>query len=727
MSFPFYKQLDAMDCGPTCLRIIAKYYGRHYSLQRLREKCQINKQGVSLLGVSYAAEQIGFRTVGVKISTDVFFKEFAFPCIVHWKQNHFIVVYKVSRNKVFVSDPAKGLITYRKDEFISGWASKVEGAQTIGIALLLEPTERFFKEEEGEEAVTFNTITHYFLHHRRLFFQLLLGLLAGTVLQLIAPFLTQSLVDVGIATKDMQFIYLLLIGQLMLFAGTTTVEFLRSWILLHISTRINISLSSNFLIKLMKLPISFLDTRMTGDIMQRLNDNNRIQSFLTGSSINTAFSLVNFFVFTFIIIIYSVKLFLVFLTGSVLYFGWVVLFLKKRRNLDYKRFDVSSRNQSTTIQLIQGMQEIKLNNCETQKRWEWERLQAKLFKLNVRSLALNQVQGGGASFINQAKNIFVTFYSAKAVIDGELTLGGMMAVQYILGQLNSPVQQFIGFVQSLQDAKISMERINEINGMKDEEASDKPMAPVLPHNHSLHISDLCFKYPGYENEWILNHVNLLIPAGKTTAIVGMSGSGKTTLLKLLLKFYQIEKGHINVGESRLDNISPGFWRSRCGVVMQEGFIFSDSIANNIAVGEEYPDWERLQYAARIANIEEYIQSLPLGFKTKIGAEGNGVSQGQKQRILIARAVYKDPDYIFFDEATNALDANNEKVILENLETFFKGRTVVVVAHRLSTVRNADQIIVLEKGKIVEKGTHEELTSRKREYYELVRNQLELGN
>jgi len=727
MSFPFYRQLDAMDCGPTCIRIIAKHYGKHFPLQILREKCQVNRQGVSLLGISHASEQIGFRTVGVKINFDTLYRKLDFPCIVHWKQNHFVVVYKVHRNKVYVSDPAKGLIIYNKDEFIQNWASLNDDGEKIGVALFMEPTQKFYEEEEQKVGINFSALRHYFFRHKKLFFQLILGLLAGTLLQLITPFLAQSMVDTGIATKDINFIYLLLIGQLMLFIGSTTVDFVRSWIMLHVSTRIDISLLSSFLIKLMKLPISYFDTKMTGDIMQRMGDHSRIQSFLTGSSISTFFSLANFIVFSLIIVVYDIKLFGIFLIGSIAYFGWVLSFLKIRRRLDFKRFDIAARNQSITIQLIQGMQEIKLNNCETQKRWDWERVQAKMFRISVKSLSFNQLQGGGAAFINQAKNIFVTFYSAKAVIAGDLTLGGMMAIQYIIGQLNSPIQQFIGFVQSFQDAKISMERINEINGLADEEPESINLKQSLPVDKSIEISELCFKYPGFDEGRVLDCINLQIPGGKTTAVVGASGSGKTTLLKLLLRFYTLEKGSIKIGDNKLENISPGFWRSRCGVVMQDGYIFSDTIANNISVGEEYPDRDRLLYAAKMANIEGFIDSLPLGFNTKIGAEGNGISQGQKQRLLIARSIYKNPDYIFFDEATNSLDANNERIIMENLDTFFKGRTVVVVAHRLSTVKNADQIIVLDKGKIVEKGTHEELTTLRKEYYRLVKNQLELGN
>lgn len=716
-----------MDCGPTCIRIIAKYYGKSYPLLLLREKCLINRTGVSLLGISDAAEQIGFRTIGAKIDFNKLQKEVTLPCIVHWRQNHFIVVYKIRNNKVYVSDPAKGLIKYTYDEFLHAWAGIQQGENKLGIVLLLEPTPRYYEEESKTEGVSFGTISHYFIRHKKLFFQLALGLTAGTALQLILPFFTQSVVDVGIATKDLQFIYLILLGQLMLFIGSTVVEFVRSWILLHISTRINISLLSDFLMKLMKLPLSYFDTKNTGDIMQRMGDHGRIESFLTGSTINIAFSLFNFIIFTFVIVVYNARIFLIFLAGSILYFLWVMLFLKTRRNLDFKRFDIASKNQSITIQLIHGIQEIKLNSCEQLKRWEWERIQAKLFRLSVKSLTISQVQQGGAFFINQLKNIIVTFYSAKAVVDGELTLGGMLAIQYIIGQLNAPVQQFIQFIQSLQDAKISLERINEIHQMPVEEPADKPMIYSLPANKTIVLKGLSYKYPGYDNDWVLDDINLYIPEGKTTAVVGMSGSGKTTLLKLLLKFYNPNSGQIKVGEHKLEHLSPSAWRKQCGVVMQEGFIFSDTIANNIAVGDELPDWSKLLHAVKVANIQEFIETLPLSYNTKIGAEGNGISQGQKQRLLIARAVYKNPEYIFFDEATNALDANNESVIMENLEEFFHGKTVVIVAHRLSTVKNADQIIVLDKGKVVECGTHDELTEQRGNYFRLVKNQLELGN
>jgi len=421
------------------------------------------------------------------------------------------------------------------------------------------------------------------------------------------------------------------------------------------------------------------------------------------------------------------KIFVVFLFGSILYALWVIIFMKKRKELDYKRFAQMADNQSNVIQLITGMQEIKLNNCEKQKRWEWERIQARLFKVSVKSLALNQYQQAGSMFINELKNIIISFMAAAAVIHGEMTLGMMMAVQYIIGQLNSPIAQLIGFMQSAQDAKISLERLSEIHEKEDEEKLEDPKLNLLPAKKNIVIEKLSFQYEGPHSEMVLNNIELKIPEKKITAIVGSSGSGKTTLIKLLLGFYAPIKGEITIGDTGLENFSQRMWRSTCGVVMQDGYIFSDTIAKNIAVSEEIVDKEKLLNAVKAANIQDFIETLPLSYNTKIGQDGHGLSQGQKQRILIARAVYKNPEFIFLDEATNALDANNERVIMDNLNEFFKGRTVVVVAHRLSTVKNADQIVVLEKGKIVESGNHQELTKKRGAYYELVKNQLELGN
>ncbi|MFC5282404.1 peptidase domain-containing ABC transporter [Pedobacter alpinus] len=721
-----YRQQDKMDCGPTCIRMVAAHYGRNFSVQRLRNLSGFSKEGVSLLGIADAAEQIGFRATGVKINLSQL-KEAVLPVILHWGQNHFVVLYKCKNNKFTIADPSKGMITYNQKELAENWYGYKNNGSSFGIALLLEPTTEFYKEEgDTEKRKGFAEFYSYFFKHKKLLVQLAFGFAISSLLQLILPFLTQAIVDVGINTNDIGFIYIILIAQFVLLLGRMSVDFIRSWILLHISTRLNISVLSDFLIKLMRLPISYFDTKMTGDIMQRMNDQKRIESFLTGQSLQIIFSMFNLVIFSFVLAFYNLNIFIVFLVASILYGLWVVAFLNRRKQLDYKRFAISSQNQSEVIQLVNGMQEIKLSGSEQQKRWNWERIQAKLFHYNIKSLSLGQTQQAGAMFINEGKNFLIIFIVAQAVINGQLTLGAMIAIQYIIGQLSSPVEQLLGFIQSYQDASISMERLNEIHELEDEEPKDKVFMNVLPLDKSINISNLSFKYPGAGNEPVLSNINLQLPQGKTTAIVGMSGSGKTTLLKLLLGFYTPQSGEIKIGSTDFGSIKPKFWRQQCGVVMQDGFIFSDTIANNIAVGEDYPDHEKLNNAINMANIQDFIQALPLGLQTKIGAEGNGISQGQRQRLLIARAIYKNPAYLFFDEATNALDANNESQIVENMNAFTKGKTVVVVAHRLSTVRHADQIVVLHKGEIAEFGIHEELTSLKGKYYDLVKNQLELG-
>jgi len=727
MRFHCYRQYDQMDCGPACLRMIAKHHGRNYTIETLRRKSGISREGVSLLGISEAAEQIGFRTVGARLTWKQLREEAPLPCVAYWDQAHFVVIYKITKNKVYVADPAEGKITYSKQQFLQNWLTAGESDRRGGIVLLFHTTPKFYDlEGEQKNKLNFSRLLRYVLPYKNLIFQLALGLLVGSILQLIVPFLTQAIVDVGIQNHDLNFIYLILIAQVMLFIGRTAVQFIRSWILLHMSTRINISILSDFLIKLMKLPMEFFDTRMTGDIMRRMEDHRRIQNFLTGKTLSTLFSFVTLFVFGIVLAYYNMMIFTVFLISSTLYVIWVLLFLKKRRELNYRQFGISSSEQSKVIEIIQGMQEIKLSGCERQKRWEWEHLQARLFKYRVSNLSIDQYQKGGAFFLNEGKNIGITFIAAVAVVHGQLTLGAMMAVQYIIGQLNSPIQQLIGFVRSAQDAHLSLERINKIHKQKEEEPEDQTFVRTLPENNDIAIQNLSFTYPGAGNEPVLEDINLRIPEGRTTAFVGMSGSGKTTLVKLLLKFYPLGSGKIKVGDIPLNNISPKTWRRHCGVVMQDGFIFSDKISRNIAVGEEHPDMKKLHHAASVANIQSFIDSLPLGFDTKIGSEGHSISQGQKQRMLIARAVYKDPAFIFFDEATNALDANNERTIIENLEEFFQDRTVVVVAHRLSTVKNAHNIAVIRQGQIVEQGSHGELTSREGAYFELVKNQLELG-
>jgi ATP-binding cassette subfamily B protein len=705
--------------------MIAKHYGKNFSIQKLRGLSGINRAGVSLLGISEAGEKIGFRTSGAKLELEQL-AETDLPIIIHWNHNHFVVLYKIKKNSYYIADPAKGLIQYKEKEFKRHWLGPAR--KNEGIALLISPAPEFYMQEgDKKEPLNLSYLLKYLYQYRLLIIQLFVGLGVGSLLQLILPFLAQSVVDVGINTRNLNFIYIVLIAQTMLIIGRMSVDFLRSWILLHITTRLNISILTDFLIKLMKLPVSFFDSKMTGDIMQRMTDQSRIQSFLTGPTLNIIFSVFNLVIFTVVLAYYNVSIFFIFLVSTLLYSLWVIAFLKKRRELDFKRFDISSKNQSAMVQLVHGMQEIKLTNSEQQKRWEWERIQAGLFKFNIKSLALGQYQQAGTFLINEGKNVLITFLVAKSVIEGHLTLGEMVAVQYIIGQLNSPIEQMLGFIQQMQDAKISLERLNEIRELDDEEPVDKTFLNELPFNKGLTLQNLSFTYPGAGNEPVLSNINMDIPEGKTTAIVGMSGSGKTTILKLLLRFYQPQCGEIKVGNTYLEQIGFKYWRGLCGVVMQDGYIFSDSITKNIAVGDEYPDMSRLKHAINIANITEFVESLPLGLSTKIGTGGNGISQGQRQRILIARAVYKNPEYIFFDEATNALDANNEKVIMQNLESFFKGKTVVVVAHRLSTVKNADNIIVLDKGEIIEQGSHTELTKQMGAYYQLVKNQLELGN
>ncbi len=739
LKFPTYKQTEAKDCGPTCVKIIAKHHGKIINTQQLRTLSETTREGSSLLGLSEAVEKIGFRSLGVKLSFNKLI-EAPLPCIVHWNKNHYVVVYKIKvpsaygifpkgrKTKIYISDPAMGLINYSQEEFIQHWiGNNADETTEEGIALLLEPTPHFYKEEfEKEEKFGFNFIFKYLFKYKKFVIQIIIGLLAGSLLQLILPFLTQSVVDVGIKNQDIHFVYLILFAQLFLFVGKASLEIIRSWILLHLSTRINISLISDFFIKLMKLPISYFDVRMTGDLLQRINDHKRIERILTTSSLTILFSFFNLIIFSLVLLHYSAQIFGVFVMGSVLYFTWVLFFFKKRKELDYKQFSQVSEEQSKVIELINGMQEIKLHNAERRMRWNWEYVQARLFKIATKSLALEQTQSVGSNFINEIKNMFITILSAKLVIDGDITLGMMMAISYIVGQLNGPITQLISFMRDIQDASISLDRLGEIHNMEDEEKQGEEKITNIPDNAVISLKNISFRYTG-GLEPVINGLSLTIPANKTTAIVGASGSGKTTLMKILLRFYEVDKGEILLNNHYLNNISQKSWRDYCGVVMQEGYIFNDTIANNIAVGQDFIDKEKLKKAIDIANISDYIDGLPVGVNTKIGNEGVGLSTGQKQRLLIARAVYKNPKLLFFDEATSALDANNEKVIMEKLNTFLKDKTAVVIAHRLSTVKKAHQIVVLDEGKIAEIGNHKTLVALKGKYYHLVKNQLELGN
>lgn len=726
MSFPCFRQLESVDCGPACLRMISTYYGKNYSSDTIKEKCNISRDGVSMLGISEAAESIGFRTSGVKISWDQLRDEAPFPCIVHWNQNHFVVVYRIRTSKkgchVCVSDPAEGLLTYSEAQFLKSWSPS-----HVGLALLLEPTPQFYRNKDNDSnKLKFSYILGYLKPFKAYLFQLCLAILTAGLISFLLPFLTQSIVDIGIESGSLSYILMILAAQVALNIGLLANNLIRSWLMLHMSTRMSISLISDFLAKLMRLPISFFDSRKVGDILQRIGDYSRIQSFLTGTLLSMVMAFVTLLIYSVVMTGYDPSILLIFLMGSILYIAWIVLFMRQRRKLDYKRFQEASRNQSNVVQLVTGMQEIKLNNCERQKRWEWERIQAKLFKISIKGLSLGQAQEIGGTFIDQFKNLVISFIAAKAVISGNMTIGMMMAMQYVIGQLNAPVSQFISFIQAYQDARISLERMGEIIEKDDEEPAGSNRIRIIPDNADIRIENVVFQYEGPESAKVLNNVSLSIKANQVTAIVGPSGSGKSTLLKMILGFYKPISGSIVLGDKPLKDYNASSWRQSCGVVMQEGFVFSDTIAKNIALTEEQPDMDRLRKATDLANISDFIDGLPLGFDTLIGQEGHGLSSGQRQRLLIARAVYKNARYLVLDEATNSLDANNERQIMKRLNELFKNKTVIIAAHRLSTVKKADVIIVMDRGSVVEQGRHEDLIKLRGRYYELIKNQLELS-
>lgn len=720
-----------MDCGPACLAMITSKYGKNYSLQYLRENSFLTKEGVSLLGISEASKKIGFETLTAKLTIEKLItgKE-TLPCILHWNQNHFVVLKKISKcffNKKYyfhIADPAHGFIKLNEENFTKSWLSDNEK----GVALFLNPTEDFYKQSPPkEEKLSVKHLFRYLFPFKKQISIMFVLLLFGSLLNLVFPFLTQNLIDKGINSKNLNVISLILLAQLGVFFGVLTFEIIRNWLMLYVGTKISINIISDFLSKLLKLPIKFFDTKMMGDFNQRIQDNERIEDFLTSQSLITFFSIITFSVFFGVLLYYDYRILSIYLVLTVISVLWSFYWLRKRKILDYFRFQHRSENQDSIYEMLNGVTEMKLNQFEDLKRNEWEKIQHKLFNLNIRILKIDQLQSSGFEFINQIKNILVTFLAAALVVKGSMTLGELLAISYIIGQMNSPVNQLVGFFRSLQDAKLSMERLNEVQNHPTEEQTENQKKLFLENNNGIKLENVSFQYEGSKSPFVLKNISFTIPEGKITAIVGASGSGKTTLMKLLLRFYEPTKGHIFFNGENILNISPKNIRENCGVVMQDGYIFSDTIERNIATGDEIIDKERLKKSIQIANIEDFINNIPLGFNTKIGASGNGISGGQKQRILIARAVYKNPHYIFFDEATSALDADNEKIIHDNLQEFFKGKTVLIIAHRLSTVKNADQIIVLKNGEVVEKGNHHELVKNKADYYNLVKNQLELGN
>lgn len=738
MGFPFEKQRDAMQCGVAALAMVCRYHGLPCTVQELERICRPTREGVSLKGIADAAGELGLETRAGKLTAEAL-EQMPLPCILHWNQNHFVVLYGISRKgkRFRVADPAKGKTVYNRCEFCRGWlgdtsasadSAAAEASARKGIAMFLTPGEDFGTRSRmaRRRGNPLRILMKYLGLYRRYFLQIFAGLLVACGLQLVFPFLTQAIVDVGIRHKSLSFIWLVLLGELMIVIGRTATDFIRRWLLLHISMRVNISLLSDFFIKLLRLPMAYFDTKLTGDLMQRIADHSRVQNFLTQQTLGVMFTTLSFLVFGVVLFIYDKVVFSIFLGDTAVYALWIASFLRRRRVLDYELFERQAANQNKTFRFITTMQEIKLQDCERRRRWEWEDAQADLFDVQTKALRLQQSQEAGSIFINEVKNILITVLAAAGVIDGSLTLGGMLAIQYIVGQLNSPVEQMMGFLQAAQDVKISLERINEVHNSRDEESAARPCRE-LPTELSVTFDRVAFRYDPHSPELTLRDVSLRFPAGKVTAVVGASGSGKTTLLKLILGYYPAESGEIRVGDRNLEEIDLRWWRRQCGVVMQEGVIFSESIERNIAVDDSEVDRARMKEAARIANIDSFVKSFPTGYRTVIGPDGTGLSQGQKQRILIARAVYRNPRFIFLDEATNSLDAGNEREIVRNLGEFYRGRTVIVVAHRLSTVRDADHIIVLDKGAVAEQGTHEELVRRRGAYYTLIRNQLELGN
>lgn len=725
-AFPSFKQADQNDCGPTCLKMICRFYDKNISIEYLRELSYVTYYGTSLLGLSTAAEHIGFRTISSKLTFVNFIKNFNLPTIVHWKQRHFVVVYKIKKGIIYVSDPAIGKVQYDYKSFLEGWSGETS-QESIGFVLFIEATPELYNEDGVQTKIGFGYFLSYFKGYKKQYVQIIFGMLASMIMTFIVPFVTQSVVDIGINGRNLNFIKLMLVAQLILSFSSIVIGFIQSWVFMHMGTKISLSIAIGYISKVMKLTIPYIERKTVGDFMQRMSDNGRIQGFISSATLSTMFSFLNVIIFGVVMATYSLKILTIFLIGSSLYAIWILIFIKKRREYDFKRFDLSSESQTSVIQIFNGIRDIKLYNYEKQKRWEWERIQAKSYRLSMKQLFLGQIQQTGAFLIEQSKNIIISYIVVSSVITGEITFGTMISIQYILGQMGSPLLQLINFINSYQDAKISLDRISEIHHQDNEESletdSGKIYNPAQIKQKHIDFKNVTFSYNKIIEEPILNNVDIHIPEGKFTAVVGASGSGKTTLIKILLRFYEINKGTIKIGENDLKNYSIAMWREQCGAVLQDSYLFSSSILNNIILNTENSSMDEVYDAAKMANIHDFITSLPLAYKTKIGENGLSLSQGQKQRLLIARIIYKNPDFIFFDEATNALDSENEKIIMNNIINNLKGKTIIFVSHRLSAIKNADNIIVMESGKVAEQGTHNVLMKNKSVYYRLTKNQI----
>ena len=728
MKFHSIIQKDSLQCGIACLQMICKYYGKEYSYSYVSKICIATTEGVSMLALEEAAVILNLKPITGRLTVGELYYV-SNPCILHWNQNHFVVLYKVKKGKKFyIADPGKGLVSYNIDDFKQHWIGTGQGEEGKGIAMFLEPDPQFYKQKKGlekDDERSFGFLFGYIDQYRKYFLQILLGLFVGSLLQLALPFLTQNIVDIGIKNQDIGFIWLILLGQLVITISRTSVDFIRRWLLLHISMRINISLVSDFFIKLLQLPMSFFDTKLMGDLMQRIGDHSRVNSFLTQQTLSVAFSMISFAVFSCVLLVYNRLIFFIFLLGSLLYGGWMTLFLRRRKVIDYELFEQQAINNNKTYQFLTSMQEIKLQDCEQRRRWEWEDVQADLFKVQMKSLKLQQTQEAGSIFINELKNMTITVVSATAVINGSLTLGMMLAVQYIIGQLNSPIEQLMHFIYSIQDVKISLERINEIHKKDNEEDAGRIRTELGDESHDIVLSHIDFKYDPHALSKTIEDVSIYIPEGKITAIVGASGSGKTTLIKLMLGYYPVMNGEITIAGHNITEYNLKWWRRQCGVVMQDGVIFSESIARNIAVDDDEINQERLEMAAEIANVKDFVMALPLKFNTNIGRDGMGLSQGQKQLLCIARAMLTNPEILILDEATSSIDTLTEIRVQKAFAKMMSGRTSFVVAHRLSTIKESDIILVMRDGNIVEQGSHKELLNKKGFYYELYHSQFNI--
>ena len=722
------RQLDAMDCGPACLAYISKIYDKKYSLQYLREICYISKRGVTLLGILEAGKAIGFEVFSTKVDLDTIINKVKlYPCIIHWEQNHFVVLNKIVKTKksklyFYLMDPRSGFIKLNEKQFRNGWL----GNNDKGIVAFFEPKDEFLNISiEKQKKINYEELLYSLHPYKKKFVLLIFLVFASSLITLVFPFFTKELIDNGISQKNLNLISLILLAQLSLFLGSMIINVIRNWLTLYIGTYVSINLISDFITKLVKLPMKNFDNHMIGDLNQRIIDNERIERLITSESITTFFSIFSFLVFFVVLAYFNIITLVIYFALTLIGLLWSIYWINKKKILDFYEFQLKSKNQESIFEIFSGIRDIKLFQLENFKLTKWQSVQNELLSLNIKILKIDQIQTFGYQFINQLKNIIVTYFVAILVLKGKMSLGTLLSISYIIGEMNSPIAQLVSFIKKLQEAKLSFTRLSEISTQLPEENNFNKQLNTK-NNEGIVINNLSFSYENIQSSIVLNNINITIPNSKVTAIVGHSGSGKTTLMKILLRFYEPTKGNIYFNGDDILTISPNDLRKHIGTVLQDGFIFSETIERNVVTNSEEADLEKLNNALKIACIFDFVNSLPQKHNTIIGSLGNNLSTGQKQRILIARAIYKNPNYLFLDEATSALDSKTEKIIHNNLIEFYKNKTVLIIAHRLSTVKNADNIIVLDSGKVVESGNHKELIEKKGAYYDLINNQLELS-